>query len=225
MFVSKFTSSTNFHDAEAGHWAAGSVVPYGPLELEPAATVLNYGQAIFEGLKAYRQADGSIKVFRPDRNGARMVDGARRMMLPPPSVADFVGAVEQVVAANARWVPPHKTGTLYLRPLLFGSGSALGVAPSPVSTFCIYTSPVGNYFKGGVGESPPISLQVATTYRRAVPGGAGGAKAAGNYAPCFAPSKEAKAAGYSETLFVDAGDERARDRHVTAARAQHERVT
>jgi len=137
-------------------------------------------------------------------NGARRVDGAKRMLLPAPSVPAFVEAVKEVVARNARWVPPYKSGTLYLRPLLFGSGAALGVGPSPTTTFCIYTSPVGNYFKGGVGEAPPISLYVAGTYKRAVPGGAGGAKAAGNYAPCFAPSKEAKALGYSETLFVDA---------------------
>mmetsp|Transcript_496 Transcript_496/g.1421 ORF Transcript_496/g.1421 Transcript_496/m.1421 type:complete len:416 (-) Transcript_496:91-1338(-) len=197
MWVSTF-------NAEHGEWDVGGLVPRGPLALDPASTAINYGQSIFEGLKAFRQVDGGVKIFRPDRNAARMREGSARFLLPDLPEELFLHACDAVVAANARWVPPHKRGTLYLRPLLLGSGAALGVGPSPVTTFCVYASPVGNYFKGGVGEAPPISLQVAGQYRRAMRGGAGRTKAAGNYAPCFAASKEAKGAGFSETLFLDA---------------------
>ncbi len=197
MYVASF-------DSDVGKWSEGACVPYGKIELEPSATVLNYGQSIFEGLKAFRHADGSIKVFRPDRNANRLRDGAERMLLPPVAVDDFLAGVDAVVAANARWVPPYKAGTLYLRPILFGSGAALGVSPSLHTTFCIFSAAVGNYFKGSAAEAPTISLQVAPVYRRSMPGGVGGTKCAGNYAPCFIPSREAKAAGFSETLFVDA---------------------
>ena len=191
-------------DAASGEWSKGGLVPHGPLQLEPSATVLNYGQCIFEGLKAFRQPDGGIGIFRPDMNAARFGEGAARMLMPQVPAETFVAACEAVVAANAHWTPPHKGGTLYLRPLLFGSGAALGVAPSPQTTFCVYSSPVGNYFKGGVGEAPPITLEVSSAYRRATPGGAGSTKAAGNYAPTFVASKECKGRGHSEVLFVDA---------------------
>jgi branched-chain amino acid aminotransferase len=192
-------------DAERGSWDEGGIVPHAPLTMEPSATVLNYGQGIFEGMKAFRQPDGGVSLFRPDMNAKRMHAGAKRMLLPQVPQEAFVKACEAVVAANSKWVPPSKNGTLYMRPMLLGTGAALGVAPSPQTTFCIYVSPVGNYFKGAPGElAPPISLQVSAEYRRAALGGAGGTKAAGNYAPSFLPSKEAKAAGFNEVLFVDA---------------------
>jgi branched-chain amino acid aminotransferase len=191
-------------NAERG-WDEGAVVPHGPLELEPSSTVINYGQSIFEGMKAFRQPDGGVSLFRPEMNAARMSAGAARFLLPEVPRDAFVRACDAVVAANSHWVPPHKGGTLYMRPLLFGSGAALGVAPSPEATFCIFVSPVGNYFKGAPGErAPPISLQVSERYRRAMLGGSGGTKAAGNYAPTFMASKGAKAEGFNEVLFVDA---------------------
>ena len=197
MWVSTFS-------AEKGEWDEGGIVPHAPLSMEPSATILNYGQGIFEGMKAFRQPDGGVSLFRPEMNAARMREGATRMLLAVPPEELFIQACEAVVAANAKWVPPAKSGTLYLRPLLFGSGAQLGVAPSPQTTFCIYASPVGNYFKGTPGElAPPISLQVSGTFRRATEGGAGGTKAAGNYAPCFLASKLVKEAGFNEVLFVD----------------------
>ena len=111
-------------DAASGEWSKGGLVPHGPLQLEPSATVLNYGQCIFEGLKAFRQPDGGIGIFRPDMNAARFGEGAARMLMPQVPAETFVAACEAVVAANAHWTPPHKGGTLYLRPLLFGSGAA-----------------------------------------------------------------------------------------------------
>lgn len=177
------------------------LVKNGLLQLDPAATVLNYGQALFEGLKAFRRADGSIALFRPERNAMRMKHGAERMLMPPVDIDTFVKAADEVVRANAKWVPPMGKGALYLRPLLFGSGAGLGVAPSNECSFCIYASPVGNYFKAGLKA---IQLQAVKGYSRAAPGGSGGVKAAGNYAPCFKVQREVRSRGYDEALFLDA---------------------
>ena len=163
------------------------VVPNGLLQLDPACTVLNYGQALFEGLKAFRRADGTIALFRQEQNALRMRKGAERLLMPPVPIDTFVQAADAVVRANARWVPPLGKGALYLRPLLFGSGADLGVKPSSECTFCGYCSPVGNYFKGGLKA---ISLQAVKGYSRAAPGGSGGVKASGNYAPAFLVQRE-----------------------------------
>jgi branched-chain amino acid aminotransferase len=162
------------------------LVPLGPIQLHPASTILNYGQGLFEGMKAFRRPDGNIVLFRPDKNGQRMHDGAKRFCLPPVPVPVFVTAADAIVRGNARWVPPSGKGALYLRPLLFGSGDALGVAPSPEATFAIYCSPVGNYFAAtanGAANWKAIRLLAVRGYCRAAPGGSGGVKAAGNYAP------------------------------------------
>jgi len=123
-----------------------SLQPMGTLELSPAATVLSYGQALFEGLKAFRRVDGTIALFRHERNARRMQQGANRFLLPPVPTDIFVHAADAVVRANAQWVPPFQKGALYLRPLLMGTGAALGVKPSPEATFCIYCSPVGSEY-------------------------------------------------------------------------------
>jgi branched-chain amino acid aminotransferase len=173
----------------------------GHLEISPSATVLNYGQSLFEGMKAFRRIDGTIAMFRPDRNAARMQQGARRFLLPPVPTETFVQAADAVVRANAKWVPPVGKGALYLRPLLMGTGEDLGVKPSHTSTFCIYCSPVGNYFKGGLKA---IRLQALRGFSRAAPGGSGAVKASGNYAPAFLVQKQVKARGYDEVLCLDA---------------------
>jgi len=182
------------------------LVKNGKLLLDPACTVLNYGQALFEGMKAFRRADGSIALFRPERNAMRMKNGAERLLMPPVPIETFVNAADKVVRANAKWVPPLGKGALYLRPLLFGSGAGLGVAPSTECTFCIYCSPVGNYFKAGLKA---INLQAVKGYSRAAPGGAGGVKASGNYAPAFLVQREVKSRGYDEALFLDATSDEA----------------
>lgn len=175
--------------------------PMGTLQISPAATVLNYGQALFEGLKAFRRQDGSIALFRPESNAQRMQQGAERFLLPTVPTDVFVQAAEHVVRANSRWIPPMGKGALYLRPILIGTGAALGVAPSHEATFCIYGSPVGNYFKG---DLKPIRLQAVRGYSRASPGGTGAVKASGNYAPAFLVQKQIKARGYDEALCLDA---------------------
>jgi len=207
MWLDKVRLATSDDDTAASNGVLFSqscrdcLVPLAPLSLHPAATVLNYGQSLFEGLKAFRRADGTIALFRPEKNARRMSDGARRLLLPPVDEAAFVAAADAVVRSNAKFVPPMGKGALYLRPLLFGSGEGLGVKPSAESTFCIYCSPVGNYFKGGLKA---ISLQAVEGYSRAAPGGSGGIKAGGNYAPPFRVQKEVRSRGYDEALFLDA---------------------
>ena len=182
-------------------WQEGELEPYGDITISPAAGVLNYGQGLFEGMKAQRGVNGEIVLFRPERNAQRLADGARRLGMPPVPEEIFLSAVEQVVAANARWVPPTGKGALYIRPVLWGTGAILGVAPAPEYTFMIYVCPVGPYFKGGMH---PIALKVSDEFHRAAPGGSGAVKAIGNYAPGMMPSQNAKSDGFAEIIYLDA---------------------
>ena len=182
-------------------WMPGDLHPYGNMSISPAAGVLNYGQGLFEGMKAYRTANDRVVFFRPEENARRMQRGADRLKMPPVPESVFIDAVEQVVAANLKWIPPMGKGALYVRPLLMGSGPVLGVSPAPSYTFLVYVTPVGPYFKDGVTA---IDLLISEEYHRAAPGGSGGVKAIGNYAPGMMPSKKAKAAGYSEVIYLDA---------------------
>ncbi|KAL7594369.1 hypothetical protein Lser_V15G27869 [Lactuca serriola] len=183
-----------------GSFSKGELVPFGNIELSPCAGVLNYGQGLFEGLKAYRTEDDNILLFRPEENAKRMIMGAERMCMPSPSVDQFIQAVKDTVLANERWIPPPGKGSLYIRPLLIGSGSVLGLAPAPEYTFLIYVSPVGNYFKEGLS---PINLIIETEMHRATPGGTGSVKTIGNYAAVLKAQGAAKAKGYSDVLYLD----------------------
>ncbi|WCJ35612.1 Branched-chain-amino-acid aminotransferase [Euphorbia peplus] len=183
-----------------GTFEKGQVSPYRNVELSPSAGVLNYGQGLYEGTKAYRKEDGRILLFRPDQNAMRMEMGADRMCMPCPSIHQFVDGVKQVALANKRWVPPPKKGSLYIRPLLIGSGPILGLAPAPEYTFLIYASPVGNYFKEGLA---PINLLVEEEFHRATRGGAGGVKSITNYAPVLKAIGRAKSRGFSDVIYLD----------------------
>ncbi|KAK8717408.1 hypothetical protein V6N13_044677 [Hibiscus sabdariffa] len=185
---------------QEGSFSGGELQRFGNIELSPSAGVLNYGQGLFEGLKAYRKEDDTILLFRPEENALRMKQGAERMCMPSPTVEQFVEAVKETVLANKRWVPPPGKGSLYIRPLLMGSGAVLGLAPAPEYTFLIYVSPVGNYFKEGVA---PINLIVEDKLHRATPGGTGGVKTIGNYAAVLKAQSAAKANGYSDVLYLD----------------------
>ncbi|KAL2343897.1 hypothetical protein Fmac_005182 [Flemingia macrophylla] len=191
MFVMKCAKGDKF--------SQGSILPYANIEISPSAGILNYGQGIFEGLKAYRTEDGRILLFRPHENAERMKIGADRLCMPSPSIDQFVNAVKQTVLANKRWVPPPGKGSLYIRPLLMGTGSLLGVGPAPEYTFLIYCSPVGSYKKGAV------NFKVEDKLFRAIPGtgGTGGIKSVTNYAPVYTAITEAKANGFSDVLFLD----------------------
>lgn len=173
--------------------------------MSPAAGVLNYGQGLFEGMKAQRTDSGEIVIFRPSANAARLQSGAKRLGMKEVPEALFVSAVEQLVSANARWVPPSGRGALYIRPVLWGTGAILGVQAAPEFTFLLYCCPVGPYFKGGLS---PISLKVTQDFHRAAPGGIGGVKAIGNYCQGLAPAKVAKAEGFAEVLYLDAVENR-----------------
>jgi len=186
-------------------FSKGTIQPYGPLQIYPSAGVLNYGQGIFEGIKAFRTVKDRCVIFRPQENCKRFNKGAEKFLLSHVPEQVFMHGINEVVKANSHWVPPTGKGALYLRPLLFGSGQGLGVAPAVEYIFTIFVSPVGNYFKGG--KTSPINLQVTSTHR-AAPRGSGDVKAIGNYAPAFKVQKEAKETGYAEVLFLDGKHDR-----------------
>ena len=190
---------------QGDEWGQGKMQDFQNLSLSPAAGVINYGQGLFEGMKAQHAADGSIVLFRPLENARRSREGARRLGMTPVPEEMFLDAIMQTVRENSRWVPPMGKGALYVRPLLFGSGAILGVAPAPEYTFLVYVSPVGPYFKGGI---TPTSLRVSDEFHRAAPGGSGGVKAIGNYAPGMVPSQMAKSEGFSEIIYLDAVNHR-----------------
>ncbi|XP_008785715.1 branched-chain-amino-acid aminotransferase 2, chloroplastic-like isoform X2 [Phoenix dactylifera] len=198
MYVMKCSQDDTF--------SYGEVNRYGNLELSPSSGVLNYGQGLFEGLKAYRKGDGcGFLLFRPEENARRMQMGAKRMCMPSPSVDQFVNAVKQTVLANKRWVPPQGKGSLYLRPLLMGSGPVLGLAPAPEYMFLVYASPVGTYFKEGLA---PINLIIDDEIHRATPGGTGGVKTITNYGPVLKAQVRAKSNGFTDVLFLDSTEKR-----------------
>ncbi len=186
--------------ADAG-WTGHRVVPREPVPLDPAAAVLHYGQEIFEGLKAYRHADGSVWTFRPRANAERFVASARRMAMPALPVEDFLASLEALVTVDAAWVPDAPESSLYLRPFAFASEAFLGVRPARGMTYLLIASPVGPYFSGGLR---PVSIWVAEDLRRAGPGGTGAAKCAGNYAASLASQVTAYERGCEQVCFLDA---------------------
>ena len=169
--------------------------------MDPATAVLHYAQEIFEGLKAYRHPDGSVWTFRPQANAARFARSAHRLALPQLSEADFLGAIQALVATDLAWVPGGEETSLYLRPFMYASETFLGVRPSLEAEFLVIASPVGPYFAGGVR---PVSIWVAEDYHRAGAGGTGDAKCGGNYAASLLPQQEAYAKGFEQVCFLDA---------------------
>ncbi|MFT4257037.1 MAG: branched-chain amino acid aminotransferase [Pseudoxanthomonas sp.] len=184
-----------------GGWHDARVIPYGPLPLDPAASVLHYAQEIFEGIKAYRHADGSIWTFRPQANGARLQRSAQRMALPELPVEDFVESLRQLIAVDADWVPGEVETSLYFRPFMIATEAFLGVRAAEGAGYYVIASPVGAYFAKGVA---PVSIWVSDHYARAGQGGTGAAKCGGNYAASLLPQQEAYAQGCSQVLFTDA---------------------
>lgn len=185
---------------EAGDWHDPRVVPYGPLSIDPATAVLHYAQEIFEGLKAYAHADGSVWAFRPDANAARFQRSAQRLALPQLPIEWFVGSVKALVEADRSWVPTGGEASLYLRPFMFASEKFLGVRPSKEVLYSVIASPAGAYFAGGVA---PVDIWLSTQYARAAAGGTGAAKCGGNYAASLLPQQEAYAQGCQQVAFLD----------------------
>jgi len=189
-------------DYKDGKWDDKGLVPFGPFEISPGACVLNYGQGIFEGMKALRAKTGDIVLFRPKENAKRFKESAERMLIPPYDVDKYVDVVKQVVKANEDYIPPSDSGgALYIRPILIGNGPILGVAPAEEYKFIVFTVPVGPYFPEGFTG---INLEISKKYTRAAPGGTGFAKTCCNYAPTMKPAKETKAKGYAQIIYLDA---------------------
>jgi len=205
-FGKVFTDHMVSIDWEEGRgWHNATLGPRGPLTLDPAAAVLHYAQEIFEGLKAYRLADGTMALFRPDENARRFNASADRMAMPHLPEDLFVESVRQLVLADKAWFPPVDGGSLYLRPFMFASEAFLGVRPAKQYKFLVISSPAGNYFKSGV---PAVSIWVSQDYTRAAPGGTGAAKCGGNYAASLVPHARAVARGFDQVCFLDAAEHR-----------------
>ena len=184
-----------------GQWEKGTLTEDATLHISESSPSLHYGQQAFEGLKAYRTKDGSIQLFRPDKNAERLQLTADRLLMPQVPTEMFVDAVKQVVRANEEYVPPYGTGgTLYIRPLLIGVGDIIGVKPAEEYIFTIFVMPVGNYFKGGL---TPTNFIVSDDYDRAAPHGTGAAKVGGNYAASLLPGKIAKDKHFSDVIYLD----------------------
>ncbi|MFX1258521.1 MAG: branched-chain amino acid aminotransferase [Promethearchaeota archaeon] len=189
-------------DYKDGRWDEGKLVPFGNFEISPASCVLNYGQGIFEGMKALKTKNGEITLFRPEENGKRLNFSAKRMLIPKYDINNFLDAVKKVVKANMDYIPPYDSGgALYIRPILFGSGPILGVTSTDEFKLIIYTVPVGPYFPEGFKG---IDLEISKKYTRAAPGGTGSAKTICNYAGTMLPAKETKERGYAQILYLDA---------------------
>jgi branched-chain amino acid aminotransferase len=198
MFVAEWTPDRGWHDAR--------VTPYAPLTLDPATAVLHYAQEIFEGLKAYRHADGSVWTFRPEENAARMVRSSGRLALPVLPPEDFVASVDALVRTDERWVPePAGEKSLYVRPFMFASEVFLGVRPAQHVSYLVIASPAGAYFSKGV---KPVSIWLSEDYTRAGRGGMGAAKTGGNYASSLVAQQEAIEHGCDQVVFLDAGEGR-----------------
>ncbi|WP_104178335.1 branched-chain amino acid aminotransferase [Cryobacterium sp. Y50] len=181
-------------------WHDARVTSYGPLLLDPASSVLHYGQEIFEGLKAYRHADNSIWTFRPEKNAQRLQRSAHRLALPELPVDDFIESIRQMIAIDGDWVPSAPETSLYLRPFMIANESFLGVRAAHQVSFYVIASPAGAYFADGVA---PVKIWLSTEYSRAGRGGTGAAKCGGNYAASLLPQMEAHENGCAQVLFLD----------------------
>lgn len=183
-----------------GSWDEGKLVEENNITISEGSTALHYGQQCFEGLKAYRTAEGKIQLFRPDENAKRMNNSCKRLLMPELPIEKFVEACVQVVKANEAYVPPYGTGaTLYLRPYVIGIGDNLGVKPAPEFLFGVFCSPVGPYFKGGLA---PVNFMISD-YDRAAPYGTGAAKVGGNYAASLLAHEIAVKRGFADCIYLD----------------------
>lgn len=192
MFIADYT--------EGEGWSRHRIVPYEPIELDPAATIFHYGQTVFEGLKAYLDVRGEVRLFRPEENMKRLNLSADRLCMPQIDVETALEALKQLIIIDRDWIPSLKGTSLYIRPFMVATEPYLGVAPSKKYKFIIILSPVGSYYKEGIH---PIKILVENEYVRAVAGGTGMAKTAGNYASGLRAQEIADRKGYSQVLWLD----------------------
>ncbi|UIR56278.1 branched-chain amino acid aminotransferase [Sphingobacterium sp. SRCM116780] len=185
---------------ENGAWTDVSIVPYGDINISPSMSALHYGQAIFEGIKAYKFQDGTISIFRPEKNWERFNKSAARLEMPEVPEEIFLEGLKELLATDSSWIPNAPGTSLYIRPFMFGTEAALGVHPSVSYKFIIITSPVGAYY------STPLKLKVETHYTRAAEGGVGFSKNAGNYALSLYPTRLANDEGFDQLMWTDASE-------------------
>jgi branched-chain amino acid aminotransferase len=197
MAIIKYDVKNGWHDAK--------ITARAPLTLDPATAVLHYAQEIFEGLKAYKLADGNMALFRPEANAARFQKSAARLAMPELPAELFLAAVRGVTDIDRDWFPDVEGGSIYLRPFMFASEVFLGVRPSTEYLFLVIASAAGGYFKG---DAPAIKIWVSDHYTRAAPGGTGAAKCGGNYAASLIAQSEATANGCDQVVFLDAAEHR-----------------
>jgi branched-chain amino acid aminotransferase len=193
-----FTDHMLEADYEGGEWKNIEIKPYQPLLLSPSLAALHYGQAIFEGIKAYKDSEGNSYIFRPYDNFHRFNISAERMAMPTVPEEVFMDGMKQLVALDKNWIPQKEDHSLYIRPFMFSSDEVIGVRPSDNYKFLIILSPTGPYYNA------PMRIYVEEQYVRAVPGGVGYAKAAGNYGASMYATKQAKQLGYDQVLWTDA---------------------
>ena len=191
MVIAEWSESTGWGDAQ--------LRAYGPLSIDPAMSVLHYGQEIFEGLKAYSQPDGGVSLFRPEANAERFRKSAIRLALPELPVEDFVATVEALVRQDIKWVPQNVGESLYIRPFMFASEVGLGVRPSNHATYMVITTPASAYFN----PNKAVTVWISTEYVRAAPGGTGAAKTGGNYAGSLLAQKQAAQEGCDQVVWLD----------------------
>ncbi len=189
------------HYRDGQGWDRGVLRAYAPIELDPAASVLHYGQAIFEGFKAYKQPDGAIACFRPEANARRFNTSAARLAMPELPEATFLSAAKALITQDQAWVPGAVGESLYMRPLMIAMEPALGVRPSNEYLFILLASPSGAYFPAGV---KPVTVWISDDYVRAAPGGTGFAKCAGNYAASLVAQRQAQGEGCDQVVWLDA---------------------
>ena len=196
-FGKVFTDHMFVADYEDGEWKNFEILPYGPISMSPAISALHYGQAIFEGLKAYKQADGSVSVFRADKNFARFNKSAERMAMVTIPEEVFMQGIAALINVDKAWVPSEDNYSLYIRPVMFATDAVLGVRPSFTYKFVILTNPSAPYY------SKPLKVKIETRYSRSDDGGVGAAKTAGNYSRSMLPTVEAQAEGFDQLIWTD----------------------
>ncbi len=196
-FGKVFSDHMFIAEYDNGEWSNLQVLPYGPILISPAISALHYGQAIFEGMKAYRQADGKISIFRGDKNHERFNKSAARMSMPAIPKDIFMQGIAALIDIDEKWVPAQDGYSLYIRPVMFATDPYLGVRPSDKYTFALLTTPTGPYY------SKALKVKIETEFTRADDGGVGFAKTAGNYARSLYPFAEAQKEGYDQLIWTD----------------------
>lgn len=185
-------------DYKDGEWQQPEIMPFGKLDLHPATSAIHYGQSIFEGMKATKDAEGNVLIFRPDLNAKRFHESCERMCMPTISEAVFTDLIQKTVDVDRAWVPSKDGYALYIRPYMFATDDFIGIKPSETYKFIIFTCPVGAYY------SQPVNVKIEEYYTRAAEGGVGRAKTAGNYAASLYPAKLAKDQGFDQLIWTDA---------------------